>query len=36
MQLVEKILKTYGEKTSVLCIGPAGENMAERGLDTGI
>ena len=24
-QLVEKILKTYGEKTSVLCIGPAGE-----------
>jgi len=24
-QLVEKILGTYGEKTSVLCIGPAGE-----------
>jgi aldehyde:ferredoxin oxidoreductase len=24
-QVVEKILKTYGEKTSVLCIGPAGE-----------
>jgi aldehyde:ferredoxin oxidoreductase len=24
-QLVEKILKTYGEKTAVLCIGPAGE-----------
>ncbi|MBN1255130.1 MAG: aldehyde ferredoxin oxidoreductase [Deltaproteobacteria bacterium] len=24
-QCVEKILKTYGEKTSVLCIGPAGE-----------
>jgi aldehyde:ferredoxin oxidoreductase len=24
-QLVEKILKTYGEKVSVLCIGPAGE-----------
>ncbi|KPJ88046.1 MAG: aldehyde:ferredoxin oxidoreductase [Spirochaetes bacterium DG_61] len=24
-RLVEKILKSYGEKTSVLCIGPAGE-----------
>jgi aldehyde:ferredoxin oxidoreductase len=24
-QLVEKILATYGEKTAVLCIGPAGE-----------
>jgi aldehyde:ferredoxin oxidoreductase len=24
-KLVEKILETYGEKTSVLCIGPAGE-----------
>jgi aldehyde:ferredoxin oxidoreductase len=24
-QLVEKILKTYGDKTAVLCIGPAGE-----------
>jgi aldehyde:ferredoxin oxidoreductase len=24
-QLVEKILKTYGKRTSVLCIGPAGE-----------
>jgi aldehyde:ferredoxin oxidoreductase len=24
-QLVEEILKTYGEKVSVLCIGPAGE-----------
>jgi aldehyde:ferredoxin oxidoreductase len=24
-QLVEKILETYGEKNSVLCIGPAGE-----------
>jgi aldehyde:ferredoxin oxidoreductase len=27
--LVEKILETYGEKTSVLCIGPAGENGAK-------
>jgi aldehyde:ferredoxin oxidoreductase len=26
--LVEKIVETYGEKTSVLCIGPAGENRA--------
>jgi aldehyde:ferredoxin oxidoreductase len=25
-QLVEKILEAYGEKTSVLCIGPAGEH----------
>jgi aldehyde:ferredoxin oxidoreductase len=25
-ELVEKILGTYGKKTSVLCIGPAGEN----------
>jgi aldehyde:ferredoxin oxidoreductase len=24
-KLVEKLLQTYGEKTSVLCIGPAGE-----------
>jgi len=26
-QLVEKILEKYGKKTSVLCIGPAGESM---------
>ena len=25
-ELVEKVLETYGEKTSVLCIGPAGEH----------
>jgi aldehyde:ferredoxin oxidoreductase len=25
-QLVEKILESYGERTSVLCIGPAGES----------
>ena len=35
---VEKILETYGEKTSVLCIGPAGENGAKvasiQGSDT--
>jgi aldehyde:ferredoxin oxidoreductase len=27
--LVEKILESYGEKSSVLCIGPAGENGAK-------
>jgi len=36
--LVEKILETYGEKTSVLCIGPAAENGAKvasiQGSDT--
>jgi aldehyde:ferredoxin oxidoreductase len=36
--LVKKILETYGEKTSVLCIGPAGENGAKvasiQGTDT--
>jgi aldehyde:ferredoxin oxidoreductase len=26
-ELVEKLLEIYGEKTSVLCIGPAGEHM---------